>query len=108
MNKVSTKVMLEFDLMRSALLTDEQKQRIIQKLAARITNESILQVTAQSERTQLANKEVAETLFFQLLTKALSVAKPRKATKPTKASTERRLTAKKHDSEKKEMRRKLD
>ncbi|MEN9639938.1 MAG: aminoacyl-tRNA hydrolase [Bacteroidota bacterium] len=107
-NKVSTKVMLEFDLLRTALLTEDQIQLIMEKLAARITNDGILQVTAQSERTQLANRDVAEETFFQLLTKALSVPKTRKATKPSKASKEKRLTDKKHDALKKEQRRKLE
>lgn len=107
-NKVSTKVMLEFDLMRSALLTDFQKQRIAEKLAARITNEGILQITSQAERTQWGNREVVENMFFDLLTQALLIPKARKATRPSKSAKEKRLTDKKHDSAKKEQRRKWE
>lgn len=104
-NKVSTKVQLEFNVIQSAILTDAEKELIQQKLGSRITKDGILQIVAQAERTQLGNKDAAIDLFYQLINKALTPPKPRKATRPTKSSVQRRLTAKKRDSDIKALRR---
>lgn len=104
-NKVSTKVQLEFNVIQSAILTDAEKELIQQKLGSRITKDGILQIVAQAERTQLGNKDAAIDLFYQLINKALTPPKPRKATRPTKSSVQRRLTTKKRDSDIKALRR---
>jgi hypothetical protein len=75
------------------------------ELGSRITKDGILQIVAQAERTQLGNKDAAIDLFYQLINKALTPPKPRKATRPTKSSVQRRLTAKKRDSDIKALRR---
>jgi ribosome-associated protein len=106
-NKVATKVQLDFDVANSALLTDEQKELIRQKLSSRISKEGILQIVSQAERTQLGNKDVAIALFYELITKALTVQKKRKATRPSKSAVQKRLTTKKRDSEIKELRKKV-
>lgn len=105
-NKVATKVELDFDVMNSALLTDEQKAIILNKLNNKITKEGILQVISQTERNQLGNKEIVIRKFYELIHKCFVVQKKRRATKPSKGSKERRLTSKKRDSEIKKMRRK--
>lgn len=94
-NKVSTKAELRFDLRNSALLTDEEKAHLLEKLANKLTIEGELVLTHQTERTQLANKEKVTKKFFQLIGKAFEKPKPRKATKPTKASQEERKDEKK-------------
>ena len=66
-NKVSTKVELDFDVVNSKILTDEQKDIITNKLAARITVEGILQVICQTERSQLRNKIAAIAKFHELI-----------------------------------------
>ena len=104
-NKVSTKVQLEFNVIESAILTDAEKELIQQKLGSRITKDGILQIVAQAERTQLGNKDAAIDLFYQLINKALTPPKPRKATRPTKSSVQRRLMTKKRDSDIKALRR---
>lgn len=104
-NKVSTKVELDFDVVNSALLTDEQKAIILTKLSNKITKEGILQIVVQAERSQLANKEIAIKKCYDLLNKCFIVTKKRKATKPSKSSKERRLQTKKRDSEIKKSRR---
>ena len=104
-NKVSTKVQLEFNVIQSAILTDAEKELIQQKLGSRITKDGVLQIVAQAERTQLGNKDAAIDLFYELINKALTPPKPRKATRPTKSSVQRRLTAKKRDSDIKALRR---
>jgi len=105
-NKVSTKVELDFDVLNSALLTDEQKQIITQKLASKITKDGILQIVSQTERSQLGNKEIVVKKFYELIAKCFIVQKKRKPTKPSRSSKEKRLTSKKRDSEIKKMRRK--
>lgn len=104
-NKVSTKVELDFDVVNSKILTDEQKDIITNKLAARITVEGILQVICQTERSQLRNKIAAIAKFHELIDSCFVVIKKRKATKVSKAVKERRLLAKKRNAEIKKMRR---
>ncbi|MBL7890410.1 MAG: aminoacyl-tRNA hydrolase [Bacteroidia bacterium] len=105
-NKVSTKVELDFDVINSALLSEEQKQVILSKLENRITKEGILQIVSQTERNQLGNKEIVIKKFYELIHKCFVVQKKRKPTKPSRSSKEKRLTSKKRDSEIKKMRRK--
>lgn len=103
-NKVSTKVELNFDIVNSALLSDEQKSVILEKLANRITKEGVLQIVVQTERSQLDNKNIAIQTFYTLITKSFIKPKKRKPTKPSKASKEKRLKSKKVKSEVKRMR----
>ncbi len=106
-NKVSTKVELRFHVMDSALLSEEEKEIITNKLLARINLEGYLRVVSQTERTQLGNKEKCVAKFYALLEKALAPVKPRKQTKPSKSSVRERLNDKKKLSEKKQERKKL-
>lgn len=105
-NKVSTKVELDFDVPSSVLLSDEQKQIILSKLENKITKDGILQIVSQTERSQLANKEIAIKKFYELIHKCFVFQKKRRPTKPSKSSKEKRLTSKKRDGEIKKMRRK--
>ena len=105
-NKVSTKVELDFDVVNSALLTDEQKEIILNKLTNKITKDGILQIVSQTERNQLGNKEIVIKKFYELIQKCFVVPKKRKATKPSRSAKEKRLTSKKRDSEIKKMRKK--
>ncbi len=103
-NKVSTKVELDFDVLNSALLSEEQKATIQRKLENRITKEGILQIIVQEERSQLGNKEIAVKKFYVLLNNCFIVKKKRKPTKPSKGSKERRLKSKKINSDIKKLR----
>lgn len=107
-NKVESRVELRFRLMESELLSEEQKQVLLQKLASRLTAEGELLVVAQEDRSQLRNKETALRKFYELLTKALHKPKARKATKPSKGAVRQRLESKKKHGEKKANRGKLD
>jgi ribosome-associated protein len=106
-NKVATKVLLEFNVQYSQLLTEEERAVLLEKLADKLTTEGVLQIVAQTERSQLANKEIAFKKMYQLLNKCFVVRKKRKATKPTKSSVQERLTGKKRDAEIKLMRKKI-
>lgn len=104
-NKVSSKVMLEFNIAGSELLTDEQKEVLLVKLVNRLNKDGVLQLTEQTKRSQHENKEGVIKKFYALLQKALTPAKKRKPTKTPKSVKEKRLTDKKKASEKKQLRR---
>jgi ribosome-associated protein len=100
-NKVETKVQLNFDIAASPNLSEEEKSVLFAKLKNKITEAGILQITAQEKRSQLQNKEIVIKKFGELLRKAFEQKKLRKATKPGKGAIERRLKSKKVHAEKK-------
>lgn len=104
-NKVETKVEARFDVAASAALTGEEKTLILEKLANQISGEGILGIVNQTERSQLANKLLAEEKLLKLLEKALQKPKKRKPTRVPKGVKEARTQAKKKLSEKKAIRR---
>jgi len=106
-NKVSTKVILKFDVAQSQLLSEDQKQTILTKLASRITKEGVLMLKAENKRSQLQNKQEALKKMDKLLAKAFTIKKKRKPTKPGKAAVQKRLDKKKQQAEKKQWRKKL-
>ena len=110
MNKVSTKVELVFDVANSKALSLKEKERILHKLAHRLTKENVLILYAGDTRSQYRNKELVIKRFLRLLENALTLQKKRRKTKPSKSSIEKRLKRKKKDALKKENRRrpKLD
>ncbi|MBY0537359.1 MAG: aminoacyl-tRNA hydrolase [Chitinophagaceae bacterium] len=107
-NKVETMVLGYFDIVNSALLDADQKSRILEKLATKISTDGILQVKSQEYRSQLENKEAVIKKANQLIEAALKQPKKRIATKVSKAAKEKRLTTKKKQSENKQQRRKID
>ena len=107
-NKVESRVELRWNLAASAVLTDIQKSLILEKIAGRLTADGDLLITAQDDRSQLRNKEIALAKFHQLLRKSLLRPKPRKATKPSKSAVRKRLEGKKIHGEKKAGRRKVE
>jgi ribosome-associated protein len=103
-NKLETRVTLRFDLAGSPSLSEEQKARLRQRLATRITKEGVFHVTAQRHRTQAANREAAVERFAELLRESLREEPPRKPTRPSRAAKARRLEAKRRRSERKRQR----
>jgi ribosome-associated protein len=97
-NKLETRVTLRFDLDGSPSLSEEQKARLRQRLATRITKQGVLHVTAQRHRTQAANREAAVERFAELLRENLREEAPRKKTRPSRAAKTRRLEAKRRRS----------
>lgn len=104
MNKTETKVHVLFDIPNSNGLTDEEKELILKKLAASLTDENIFIVSSQKSRSQFSNKEDAIEKLRLKLEKSLVPKVKRIKTKPSKASVEERLLEKKKTSEKKEQR----
>ncbi|MCK9404636.1 MAG: aminoacyl-tRNA hydrolase [Chitinophagaceae bacterium] len=107
-NKVETMVEGRWQVASSALVSEEQKMLIAQKLQNKITDEGYLLVKSQSERSQLGNKRQVITKMNQLVGNALVKQKPRRATKPTKASKEKRIETKKRNTFTKENRKKIN
>ncbi len=103
-NKVETKVTLFLNIAQSQVLSDEQKQRILEKLKSRINKEGVLQISSDIERSQVMNKKAAVAKLEKLLTKALHVNEKRIATKRTLKSVQKRLDDKKRQAEKKRLR----
>ncbi len=106
-NKVETAVIASFHIDSSALLTDEQKALLKEKLSNRISTNGYLQVKSQTHRTQLANKEESVEKINDLVKKALEKKKARIATKASKGSKEKRLESKKRKADIKSGRQKV-
>jgi len=103
-NKVNSKVTLQWDVVNSSRLSPEQKVRILQKLQSRISSIGVLTIVSQESRSQLQNRDLVMLKLDELLQKVFAPVKKRKKTKPTKASSQRRLESKKRASEKKQRR----
>lgn len=107
-NKVSSKAQLRWNVGASAVLNDEQKMRVREKLANRLTNNDEILVTAEDERSQAQNREQVIARFQEMIVQALVIPKKRRPTKPTRSSKEKRLQSKKITSERKKMRKNSD
>lgn len=107
-NKVETMVEGRWNIDASQLVTDEQKNVLREKLSNKITKEGLLLVKSQTERSQLGNKAEVIRKMNQLIAAALAKQKPRRATKPTKASTEKRIESKKRNTLNKLLRKKIN
>ncbi len=105
-NKVNTKVELRLDVRNSQLLTEDEKQLVLTRLENRITQDGILIIVSQADRSQLRNKENTIALFYTLLAKALHQQKKRLRKKRSRASIEKRLESKRKNSIKKKLRNK--
>ena len=106
-NRTATRVELLFDVAHSPSLTEEQRQRLLKRLAGRIDSEGILRVAAQSERSQLRNRQEAIERLQTLLRQALHIPKRRRRSKVPRWARERRLAQKRRRSETKRYRRKV-
>lgn len=100
-NKVETKVTVFWRFDNSEILTDEEKELIREKLRNRINHNGEVLVSSQEERNQLANKERALQILYELVGGALVVLPERKPTRISRSAKEKRLEEKKKRSEKK-------
>lgn len=106
-NKVETKVELQFDLFNSLALSPKEKSTIQLKLKNRINKAGILNLSDQSKRSQYMNRQAVTKKFFNLLEKALKPSVKRKGPPKLKANSKKRLKAKKLQSERKALRQKV-
>lgn len=105
-NKVSSKVVLSFDVEKSSFLSMEEKELLIFNLSSRLTTENVLILNCDENRSQLKNKEIVVKRFFTILTQALHIPKKRKATKIPKSVIRKRIKDKKNLSDLKKNRKK--
>lgn len=105
-NKVSSKVVLTFDLVNSLALSDEEKELSLKKLKSKVTLEGILILNCDEDRSQLKNKTIVTKRFLEIIEKSLIVPKPRKATKIPRSVIEKRLKDKSSTAEIKQNRKK--
>ena len=104
-NKTSTKAVLRWNALASPALSDEDKALLSTKLASKLTEEGELVVTSEKTRDQGTNTEDAVEKLAEMVREAIKRPKPRKKTKPSRASKERRLRQKRQRSETKRQRR---
>jgi ribosome-associated protein len=105
-NKTSSRVEIFWNIPASRALTDEQRNRLLEKLASRLTTQGSIRIVASDMRSQTRNRELAEEKLVETVRRGLIVPKKRRATRPTRASKEARLESKKRQSHKKSERRK--
>ena len=105
-NKVSSKVVLTFDLNNSQALNEQEKALLAIKLATKLTSENLLILNCDEDRSQLKNKALVTKRFLDFIAKALFVPKKRKATKVPRSVIEKRIKEKRNTSEIKETRKK--
>ena len=98
-NVTASRVEAVFDVESSPSLTASQRERLLARAGVRVV------AVAQDERSQVRNRELALDRLAERLAQALKVPRSRRPTRPTKASRERRLTAKRHASRRKQERR---
>jgi ribosome-associated protein len=103
-NKVASAVQLRFDLQGSTALDERVKQRLRGLAGRRLTDEGAILIIARNHRTQEQNRREAFDRLADLINRALVVPKVRRATKPTRASRERRLDGKTHNQRTKQLR----
>ncbi len=106
-NKVSTAVQLRFDAAGSPALTPEVRERLARLAGTRLTSDGVLILKAQSFRTQERNRRDALERLVELIRQAARQPTPRRPTKPSRASQQRRLEAKSQRAQTKQARRTL-
>ncbi len=102
-NTTDSRVELVWDVASSAVLTDVQRERLIERLGARLVA-GVLTVKASEHREQLRNRAAAERRLAALVAEGIRPSPQRRATRPTRGATERRLAAKKQRSVTKHLR----
>ena len=103
-NKVATAVQLRFDLGNTPALNGAVKQRIRARAGHRLNEDGTLLFVARAHRSQERNRADAMERLRQLILESLEPPRPRKATRPTRASKERRLVGKAHQQRRKVLR----
>ena len=104
-NKVSSAVQLRFDMTGTTVLSDAVKSRLRALAGRRLTDDGAILITARNQRSQDHNRREALERLADMIRKALIAPKARKATKPTRASRERRLDSKTRQQQTKARRR---
>ena len=103
-NKTSTRITVRWNVQQTSALSDELKERVVQKLSPRLTIDGDLIISNSTSRSQQQNKELALERLADTIRKALYVPKRRMKTRIPKSAQKARLKAKTHRSSIKKMR----
>jgi len=104
-NKTSTRVEITWNVTASQALSDEDRARLVTRLASRLSDDGELRVVASDTRSQLQNRDLAETRLADMVRRALVIPRVRRKTRPSRAAKQARLDDKRKLSEKKRVRR---
>jgi ribosome-associated protein len=104
-NRSATRIALQWNLRTSRALREEQRERVLAKLAARIDSDGAIRIVAGEFRSQQQNRRAALDRLRLLVSRALIVPRVRKATRPSRGAVEQRLTEKRQRSRTKQQRR---
>ena len=105
-NKTSSRVEISWNIAQSRVLSDEQRNQLLLRLASRLSEKGSIRVVASDTRSQLRNREKAEQRLAGTIAKALVIPKRRKPTRRPRSADEARLTDKKKQSDRKRERQK--
>jgi len=103
-NRRETRVELLFDVRQSPSLSTEQRTRLVVRLAPQLDSHGVLRIVADSERSQLRNRQEALERFVRLLRQGMRVPRLRRPTQPSQGTLARRLARKRRRGEAKELR----
>ncbi len=103
-NRRATRVEARWNVLASTAINDEQRQRLLRRLASRISKDGVLRVVAYKERSQWRNRELAATRLQELVREALHVRRRRLRTRPPASAKEARLESKRRRKRIKELR----
>ncbi|MBN2001352.1 aminoacyl-tRNA hydrolase [candidate division KSB1 bacterium] len=106
-NKVATAVQLRFNVVDSPSLPDDVKERLIKLAGSRMTEDGVLLIDARRYRTQRQNRQDAFERLFSLIQTAMQQPKKRRKTRPSPEARRKRLAEKRHRSELKQSRRRV-
>lgn len=104
-NKSATRVAVQWNVRTTRALRDDQRERVLLKLASRLDSEGTIRIVGGEFRSQQQNRRAAFERLQQLVARALVVPRPRKATRPTFGSVQERLSTKRQRSQTKQQRR---
>jgi ribosome-associated protein len=105
-NKVSSKVILTFDMVSSTVLEENEKEILLKNLKTRLTKDKLLLLNCSESRSQHKNKELVINRFLKIISEGLKVKKVRKKSKVSRAAIKKRLEKKSRHALKKSNRRK--
>lgn len=103
-NTTESKVELRWSIPESAALSDDQRRRLLDRLASRLTTDGVLLLTGSEHRSQHENRRAVLARFQAIVGEALEPPRPRRPTRPPRAYRRRRLEAKRRRAEKKRLR----
>jgi len=107
-NKVSSKIVLSFNVPVSQALSEDEKELALVRLSSRLTNDNVLILQCDEDRSQLRNKDIVIKRFLQLMEHSLRIEKERKPTKVPRGVIRKRIEGKRRQADKKQSRRKPD